>query len=124
MAQDWKNYCRAPDLIVDGEGVNVRFDSGRAQRVEIICEDGTYLVRSIVAKRAVVSEHADVAVRAWLRNRQINVVGFRIDDRGRLVGEAKLSRAGLTKEEFQLVLRTVATECDRFEFQLTWSDRG
>ena len=50
------------------------------------------------------------------------LVGFRIDARGRLIGEAWVPKAGVTSSEFTSYLRAVAAECDRFEYQLTGSD--
>ena len=96
MQTDWIAYCHASDFERSGDNVTVHFDSGRAQRVEVIVEDDAYLLRSVVAKQAVVSEHPDAAPRTWLRNRQMNLVGFRIDERGRIVGEARAFKAGLT----------------------------
>ena len=49
-------------------------------------------------------------------------MGFRIDHRGRVVGEAWVPKAGLSAAEFQLYLRTAAVECDRFEYVLTGRD--
>jgi hypothetical protein len=123
MRSEWETYCKAPDLSSDGTGVLVRFASGRAQRVEITANDNGYVLRSVVAKQSIASRDPDAALRTWLRNQQNNLVGFRIDERGRIVGEAILLKAGLTAGEFELVLRTVAVECDRFEYQLTWHDR-
>ena len=57
-----------------------------------------------------------------LRNRTAALVGFRIDNRSRLVGEAWVSKSGLTTEEFELYVRNLAAECDRFEFVLTGRD--
>ena len=50
-------------------------------------------------------------------------VGLRIDDKNRLVGELWLPKVDLTSDEFQFGVRTVAIECDRFEYELTGADR-
>jgi hypothetical protein len=50
------------------------------------------------------------------------LVGFRIDRQHRLVGEAWIPKAGLVAEEFQLYVRMLAAECDRFEYALTGKD--
>jgi hypothetical protein len=47
---------------------------------------------------------------------------FRPDAGGRLIGETWLPKADLGSEEFQLHLRTLAEECDRYEHQLTGGD--
>jgi hypothetical protein len=39
-----------------------------------------------------------------------------------LIAEAWIPKAGLTAEEFQLYVRTVALESDRFEYVLTGKD--
>jgi len=52
----------------------------------------------------------------------MSLMGFRIDRRGRLVGEAWVPKAGLTGEEFQLYVRHLAVEADRFEYGLTGRD--
>lgn len=64
----------------------------------------------------------DLPLKIWSRNRVVSLIGFRIDHRGRLVGEAWVPKVGITKSEFQLYLRTVAVEADRFEYTLTGRD--
>ncbi|AUX27009.1 uncharacterized protein SOCEGT47_075820 [Sorangium cellulosum] len=49
-------------------------------------------------------------------------LGFRLEDRGRLVGEAWIPKAGLSVEEFATCVRQVAVECDRLEYLLTGKD--
>jgi hypothetical protein len=46
----------------------------------------------------------------------------RVDERGRMTGGARIPKAGPNAEGFQLYVRTVAMECDCFEFQLTGRD--
>jgi hypothetical protein len=122
MKTDWRELSRTAGLILLDGGVEVRFDSGRRQRVDV--EDGgdALLVRSVAAHAAVVKEVEDPAMLAWVRNRSVSLVGFRVDERGRMIGEAWILKAGLTAAEFQLYVHTVASECDRFEFQLTGRD--
>ena len=64
-----------------------------------------------------------VALVAWERNRASSLVGFRVDDRGRLVGESWVPTPGLTRDEFLFYLRSAAAACDLFEYQLTGKDR-
>ncbi|CAN5487669.1 hypothetical protein BH09SUM1_BH09SUM1_18860 [soil metagenome] len=126
MGDEWPKYCRARDLAVEGNRVAVSFTSGRSQKVAVTDEGESIRLSAIVAARAtiakMVEKPANLAILAWQRNRATGLVGFRIDERGRLVGEALVPRVGLTAEEFQIYLRTVASECDRFEFLLTGKD--
>lgn len=122
MKIDWRDFCRGTGLAPLDGGVEVRFDTGRSQRVAVEDHGDAFLVRSTVARAATVSEMPDAAMRAWTRNRSVTLVGFRVDERGRMIGEAWILKAGLTAAEFQLYVRTVALECDRFEFQLSGRD--
>ena len=56
------------------------------------------------------------------RNRGNELVGFKIDAKRRLIGDAWVPKADLMGSEFTAYLHAVATECDRFEYQLTGSD--
>ena len=122
MAADWARFCQAKDLSVNEPNVDVQFGDGRRHRVTIKDDGDVYMISGFVVRQAVVTSIPDLPVRAWIRNRVTQLVGFRIDQRLRLVGEAWLPKAGLTSEEFRLYLRTVACECDRFEYILTGRD--
>lgn len=122
MAADWVRFCRAKGLTVSEPHVDVAFGDGRRHRVTVKDEGDSYLISGCVARQAVVTSVPDLPVRVWTRNRATQLVGFRIDRRLRLVGEAWLPKDGLTPEEFQLYLRSVASECDRFEYILSGRD--
>jgi hypothetical protein len=70
----------------------------------------------------VIAEIDTLPSRVWERNRRTNLVGFKIDARGRLIGETRVSKAGLTRAEFNVYLHATAAECDRFEYLLTGLD--
>lgn len=59
---------------------------------------------------------------ARLRHRGTTLAGFRIDPRGRLLGESLIPKPGLSAAEFQHWVRVAAAECDRFEHALTGKD--
>jgi hypothetical protein len=60
---------------------------------------------------------------AWERNRTSDLVGFKIDGRKCLIGEACVPTAGLTADEWGTHVRHVARTCDRMEYLLTGRDR-
>lgn len=122
MGGKWTQHCRASDLKVDGSHVEVTFSQNRSHRILVEEADDAFHFRAFVVRQRVVSSLYDLPVQIWLRNRVISLVGFRIDPEGRLVGEAWLPKIGLTADEFQLYLRTMAIECDRFEYILTGRD--
>lgn len=122
MAADWRRHCTAQDLTAAGDRVEVKFHDGRRHTV-VVEELGDRLrLEAIVVRKRHVEESPELSVKAWLRNRRSTLVGFRIDDRRRLIGEAWVPQAGLTTKEFQLYVRSVAAECDRLEFELTGKD--
>ena len=121
---DWRKFCvGAPDLMPDDTGVTLQFSNGRRQRINVLPGDGVIELRGVVARRAVAAQIERVALVAWERNRASSLVGFRVDDRGRLVGESWVPTPGLTRDEFLFYLRSAAAACDLFEYQLTGKDR-
>jgi hypothetical protein len=122
MTPEWEDLCRADDLTVSGASVEVPFADGRHHRVRVDACGDDYQLSAFVVRQAVVNQLADLPSRIWFRNASTPLVGFRVDCHGRLVGEARVPKAGLSAAEFQLYLRNLAVECDRFEYVLTGRD--
>ncbi len=122
MAAEWGRLCRAKDLEVEEHYIDVRCSGERRQRIAVEDHGEAYVISAFVVRQAVVASLPDLPIQAWLRNRALMLVGFRIDRQNRLVGEAWIPKVGLVAEEFQLYVRTLATECDRFEYALTGKD--
>ena len=123
MAIDWREMCRAKDLSVDNAEVTVMFPDARSHRVTVTDAGEEILMSAIVVRRSTVLERGQsLQLDMWMRNRVVNLVGFRIDERDRLVSESWVPKAGLTAEEFQFLLRAVAIEADRYEYSLTGRD--
>jgi hypothetical protein len=121
---DWRKLCAgARDVQIDGDAVVVTLGHGRKHRVDVESKSDAVELRAVVARRAVVDELETPALAAWHRNRSVSLVGFRLDERGRLVGESWVPGAGLTAPEFMVYVRGIATACDLFEFHLTGKDR-
>ncbi|MEU5950506.1 hypothetical protein ABZ793_33890 [Micromonospora sp. NPDC047465] len=77
---------------------------------------------AVVADADDLAPGQDAARAAWRRNRHSSLVDFRIDQEGRLIAQAWTPKDGLTPAAFQTLVRAVAREADRYEFQLTGSD--
>ncbi len=122
MAGSWEKLCRAKDLRINGSRIEVRIAEERAHRVTVADVGEAYELKAIVVRRDVLKSLRDLPTRIWIQNRATQLVGFRIDLQSRLVAESWVPKAGLTAEEFQLYVRTVAAESDRFEFVLTGKD--
>jgi hypothetical protein len=122
-APEWNTFCRGQKgLTINADDVQVAFENGRQQTVRVQDRGDTLELSTVVARRGVVESVPDVALRAWVRNRATRLVGFRIDEKGRLVGEAWLPKAGIRNWEFLLVLHRLAAESDRMEYLLTGKD--
>ncbi|MBN1903047.1 hypothetical protein JW926_17115 [Candidatus Sumerlaeota bacterium] len=94
----------------------------RRHRILIRETEDAYELTAIVAHPALLRGIENVSLRAWQRNRSMQLLGFRLDNRGRLVGETWAPKAGLTRGEFLLLIRRLAAECDHFEYHLTGKD--
>jgi hypothetical protein len=123
MKTDWRQFCRVSNFTLEGDTIRVLFAEGRQHVVRVQDEGDAIRLRAVVVRAAAVASLPDATLRTWLRNRAISLVGFRIDERGRMLGEAWVPRAGLTAEEFRVYVHTVAAESDRFEQQLTGLDK-
>ena len=120
---EWQQFCRgASQISVDGEHAVLVVTGDRRQRVEIHETSDTYEFMSVVARPSAIASVLDAPLRAWRRNRGLQLVGFRVDRKGRLVGEAWVPKAGLSRDEFLASIARCAAECDLFEFHLTGRD--
>lgn len=122
-ADDWRSMCRTDDLQTwpGRRRVRVRFDSGRSHDVTVKpTDDGYLLIAEVTDPDFLVTNEY---LYAWMRNRRSQLVGFRVTSDGTLIAHGWTPRAGLTATAFQLLIRTVAREADRYELQLTGLDK-
>ena len=63
-----------------------------------------------------------LALKAWTRNAETELVNFTLDPANRLVGEIRHPVGHLDAAELLIYLQTLATEGDRFEYVLTGGD--
>lgn len=123
MSVDWRRLVIRKDKEVGDDRVKFVFESGRTQTVRVDeMDDGSLRLSSTILGATRAGEHENLLTRIWQKNRLRELVGFRIDRAGRLVGEAWLNTAGLTRDELELYLRTLATASDELEHLLTGQD--
>ena len=125
MSADWRRLSREVGLRVYGGAIEVGFSDGRRQSV-FVDEGGERGVRiwSVVAPPRVVSNLEDALLQAWRRNRLSELVGFSIDGRKRMIGEAWVPQPGVTGEEWEFYVRELARACDRLEYVLCGMDEA
>jgi hypothetical protein len=122
MAPEWRSYCAISEYAINGDTVNVRLTAGRSHRVRVVSDDTSWQFQAMVSRRGVALSILELRLLVWQRNRNVDLVGFRVDARGRVIGEAWVPVAGTTAAEFRFALDTVARECDLLEYALTGSD--
>lgn len=125
MSVDWRRLSREAGLSTEADAIVVELASGRSQRVHVKLDTdglGLSLTSRIAPPRIVRHLMPDLLARIWEQNRLSELVGYRIDRRERLVGEAWAPTAGLTADEWAFYLHSLAAACDRLEFVLTGTD--
>ena len=124
MSANWRILSRQAGLEVRDNTVRVSFEDRRKQTVLVQEELGGQIrLRSIVVAAEEVQTLGQTNLRAWLRNRLSELVGFKIDEKGRLIGEGLVPTAGLKAPEWAFHVTMLARACDRFEYVLTGLDR-
>ena len=120
---DWPRLVLRAGYVLRHGSIRVGLDEGRQQIVNIEeTNNGQLRLWATVAGRTEAGNHDQLELRIWNRNRFADLVGFTLDNQGRLVGQSMIPLAGITTEELALHIRTVASACDRFEYQLTGRD--
>jgi hypothetical protein len=106
-------------------GLEVDFPNGRRQQIEIK-KTGKYFKLSSCIMKSAYAERYDLSEllrKIWIRNDEIDVVDFTLDNRKRLIGEVELLASHLDAQELAFYLICLAEECDRFEFILSGKDQ-
>jgi hypothetical protein len=99
----------------------------RHQRVYLKLIGHYYFFISVVMGHAAVTKDEErwneLALMAWRRNADHELVNFAFDKRDRLVGLIRHPADYLDPEELELYITTLTYECDRFEYMISGSDR-
>lgn len=122
MKPEWMRACRGAGMTVQGDFIDVPLGHEGRHRVHLLEEDDMVRLTAVVQRAVRVEHAADLEADVLDRNRASRLVGYRLDDRGRLVGEALLPAAGLEGEEIAFRLKVLAADCNRFEYALTGGD--
>lgn len=120
MRDNWRDWARHLGWAVEGDGFWVQVGS-RRQRVTIVLDSDMTLLRSRVARRAIVNAITEPELRAWQRNRVSELVGFRIDRQGVMVAETPVP-SGVGRQEWAFLAFNLARSADRFEHVLSGRD--
>jgi hypothetical protein len=126
---NWRDWCRDKHVELEGDVVTYWFGTvgeSRQHRVRVIEREDAIAFEAVAVMPKVTTAMSesgrDPHEEAWRRNRPTQLVGFRVDGRGRLLVEAAMPKLGASEPEFRLFLSTVAKEADRLELVLTGRD--
>lgn len=108
--------------------VEVQLGKGmRSQRVYMYFSNGFYFFKSVVLSSASVRANKqkwnELALTAWQRNADHELITFGFDAKDRLVGLIRHPAKYLDLNELELYITTLTRECDRFEYLLAGGDR-
>lgn len=130
MSADWQRLTKTVTQSKDGAGIilsggdaiEVQFRNGRHHLLHVRERDGDLSVWGRVTGPAGVGTLQNPGFWAWERNRSADLVRFKIDNTGGIIGEAHVPQERLGAEEWLFYLRRVAASCDRAEYVLTGRD--
>ena len=134
MPADWKRITTLAAFRVMKESIWVKFDDGRSHQVWVDEGSGSGELRlwAIAAPRQRFCPQrrpeGQGAARPGAPSAGLepqpasDLVGFKIDGKGRLIGEAWVPTAGLGREEWETYVLAVARTCDRLEASMTGRD--
>lgn len=126
MSVDWRRLAAQLGYSVAGEEVLYTFPNGRQQRVFVDQKHGHDAIRmwSVILGPAATAELHDgrPLEYAWERNRLSDLVGFSVDNRGRLIGESWIHDSALNQDLLDLQLSELARVCDWHELRLSGAD--
>jgi len=99
----------------------------RHQRVYLRLRGQYYFFISVVVGSTAVTKNdrgwSDLALMAWRRNADHEIVNFAFDIKDRLVGVIRHPAKYLDSEELEFYITALTYECDRFEYLISGSDR-
>jgi hypothetical protein len=121
LSVDWKRLSREAGLRLSADGITIACGGDRSHivRVDERAGDAVRLWSIVVSRGAAPS---DAALQAWKINRFRELVGFKVAEYGRVIGECWVPAAGVSAPEWKLYVETLAHACDRLEYLWTGRD--
>lgn len=128
MSGSWKALCREAGLDSESGAIRVPVGQERFQTVRV--DDADPEVVRLWSRVALRSQLATgrpglerPELEAWLINRYRELVGFKVVERGTIIGEAWVPMIDVSAEEWKLYVHTLARAADRLEMLWTGADR-
>jgi hypothetical protein len=122
VAGEWSKYCRVKDFTLMDNNIEVKLGNQRAHKISVEDDGDALLLVARVAKSSIIKHVPEIRQSILKRNRLMQLMGFRINKLGHLIGYCWLPKEGLSNVEFQFYVRKLAFESDRYEYMLTGKD--
>ena len=128
MNASWKTLCRESGLRYQDDSIRVPCGDERFQDVRVDEGDPSAirLWSRVAFRRQLSADRPELdrpEVEAWLINRYRELVGFKVAERGTIIGEAWVPMINVSASEWSLYVHTLAKACDRLEYLWTGADR-
>lgn len=121
MSADWKKLTRDADLKISEGAIRIACGGQRAHKVYVDDSfDDAIRLWSVVVPRRLAPQNA--AVEVWKMNRYRELVGFKVAEHGRVIGECWVPKDELSADEWKTYVFTLARACDRLEYLWTGRD--
>lgn len=115
-APAWESLIIASDMRIIGESIYVTIDAVRGHRVDVVEQGEGWIVTGRSADRETLAAAGIDQSDLWERNRHQRLTGYAVGADGSASVTAWIPFAGTSPNEFQAVVREVATEADRLEY--------
>jgi hypothetical protein len=115
---------RKAHLKLTGTEILVPCGRERFQRVRVDdSTDDVIRLWSIVVRRGGAQHLSNSSLEVWRINDYRELVGFKIAEHGRVIGECWVPMIGITDSEWKTYVVTLAKACDRLEYLWTGKDQ-
>ena len=123
MSGEWRMLTRKAALKLTGGEIRVPCGRERSQRVRVDDSmDDVIRLWSVVVTRGGAQHLSNPSLEAWRINSYRELVGFKVAEHGRVIGECWVPMIGITEDEWKTYVVTLAQACDRLEYLWTGKD--
>jgi hypothetical protein len=123
LSSEWRRLTRKAALNLTGGEIRVSCGRERFQRVYVDDSIGEVIrLWSVIATRGAARHLTNPSLEVWRINSYRELVGFKVAEHGRVIGECWVPMIGITEGEWKTYVVTLAKACDRLEYLWTGKD--
>jgi hypothetical protein len=123
LSSEWRMLTRQAALKLTAGEIRVPCGRERTQRVRVDDSMGDVIrLWSVVVTRGGAQHLTNPSLEVWRINSYRELVGFKIAEHGRVIGECWVPMIGITKDEWKTYVVNLAKACDRLQYMWTGKD--